>query len=161
MTISRNGIHAVATAGAVALLATVAVAHAQQQSDEKAVAARQGLMKLISWEAGPLFAMAKGDMPYDAALAAENAADLQALAQYAGHKLFLSGTSTDELGDKTRALPAIWQDQDKFEKGFQDLGEQTAIVVAEAGKGQEQLRTAVGDLGKVCGNCHESFRQKD
>ena len=158
MTISRKVFHAVATAGAVALLATVAVAQSQE---EKATAARQGLMKLISWEAGPLFAMAKGDMPYDAALAAENAADLQALAQYAGHKLFLAGTSIDELGDKTRALPAIWQDQDKFEKGFQDLSEQTAIVVAEAGKGQEQLKTAVGDLGKVCGNCHESFRQKN
>lgn len=158
MTISRKAIHALATAGAVALLATVAVAQSQE---EKATAARQGLMKLISWETGPLFAMAKGDLAYDTAVAAEHAANLQALAQYAGHKLFLSGTSREELGDTTRALPAIWEDQDKFEQGFQDLSEQTAIVVAEAGKGQEQLRTAVGDLGKVCGNCHESFRQKN
>ena len=149
----------IAGACAGALFATLAAA--QQSQEEKSVEARQGLMKLISWEAGPLFAMAKGDVPYDAAVAETRAQNLAALAQYAGHSLFLPDTSNAELGDKTRALPAIWEDQPKFEQSFHDLRDQTAVVLAEAGKGADQLRAAVGELGQVCGDCHEAFRQKN
>lgn len=149
--------YAVAAVGAAALLATVAVAQEKSQ-EQKAAEARQGLMQLIVWEAGPLFAMAKGDIPYDAATASVRAENLAALAQYAGHTLFLPGSSTDELGDATRALPAIWENEEKFHQGFEDLREQAAVVVAEAGKGHDQLRAAVGELGQVCGNCHEDFR---
>lgn len=151
--------NAVAAAGAVALLAGIAVAQ-DQSPEEKAVGARKGLMQLFSYEAGPLFGMAKGDVPYDAEQATMRAQNLAALAQYAGHTLFVPASSVDDLPGKTRALPSVWQDQDEFQQNFQGLTDQTAIVVAEAGKGQEQLRAAVGELGQVCGNCHESFRQK-
>lgn len=149
----------IAGACAGALVATLAVA--QQSPEEKATEARQGLMRLIVWEAGPLFAMAKGDMPYDAAAAEVHARNLATLAQYAGHSLFLAGTSTEDLPGKTRALPTVWGNPAKFETGFHNLREQTAVVVAEAGKGADELRAAVGELGNVCGDCHEAFRQKD
>ncbi len=99
-------------------------------------------------------------MAYDAATAEENAKDLNTLAQYGVDALFLPGTSNAEMGDKTMALPAIWEDRERFIHDFEALGEQTANVAAEAGKGQEQLTAAVAELGKACGNCHENFRQK-
>lgn len=159
MLASRKVINGIAAAAATALLATSALA---QSPEEKATATRQGLMKLIVWEAGPLFGMAKGDVAYDAAAAEAHAKNLATLTQYAGLRtLFIPGTSVEELGeDKTAALPAIWQDEDKFHQGFATLRDQAAVVAAEAGKGQEELRAAMGDLGKACGNCHESFRLK-
>ena len=147
-------------AGCSAVLVAGLAAGQDQETLEKAVAARQGLMKLIVWEAGPLFAMAKGDMPYDAAVAEENAKDLNTLTQYGADALFLPGTSREELGEKTAALPAIWQDREKFVHNFEALGEQTEKVAAVAGNGQAELAAAVGELGKACGNCHENFRFK-
>jgi cytochrome c556 len=159
MTISTKAIIGFAAGAAAALGATLAAGQ-DQETLEKAVAARQGLMRLIVWEAGPLFAMAKGDVPYDAAVAQANAKDLNTLAQYGADALFLPGTSRDELGDKTAALPAIWQDREKFVHNFGALGEQTAKVEDAAGKGQDEFTAAVAELGKACGNCHENFRFK-
>lgn len=151
---------AIAAVCSAALLGGLALAQDQEKL-QKAVEARQGLMKLIVWEAGPLFAMAKGDLAYDAATAEANAKDLNTLAQYGADALFLPGTSRAEIGDKTLALPSIWEKQTDFVHNFDALREQTANVAAEAGKGQDQLAAAVGELGKACGNCHENFRHKD
>ena len=159
MTIRRKAVLGFAAGCSAALLASFAAGQDQEML-EKAVAARQGFMKLVVWEAGPLFAMAKGDVPYDAATAEANAKDLNALAQYGADALFLPGTSRAELGDKTLALPSIWEKQTEFVHNFDALREQTTNVAAEAGKGQEQLTAAVAELGKACGNCHENFRQK-
>lgn len=158
----RRAIHGFAATSAVALIAAgLPGAAAAQSLEEKATSARQGLMQLIVWEAGPLFAMAKGDVAYDAQMASTRAQNLAVLAQYAGHSLFLPGTSAEDMPGTSAALPSAWTDQAGFHQGFEDLKSQTAVVVAEAGKGQEQLRAAVGELGKVCGDCHESFRQKN
>src|SRR5690625_11327 len=118
-------------------------------------------MDLIVWEAGPLFEMAKGDIDYDAELATAKAENLAALSRYAGESLFLPESSTEELGDATRALPAIWERQEDFHAAFDDLREKAEDVVANADKGQDELRAAVAKLGNSCGNCHESFRLKD
>ena len=156
----RAAVHAVAAAGAAALLATVAMAQ-EMSREEKAAHTRQGLMNLFSWEAGPLFAMAKGDMTYDAAMATAHAENLAALTRYSPASLFVPGSSTEELGDKTRALPVIWEKLDEFGQAYQMLGERATVLAGEAGKGVDQLRAAAGELGKACGNCHENFRQKD
>lgn len=150
--------HAIIAAGAAALLATTAIA-AGDSKEEKAVEARQGLMELLVWEAGPLFAMAKGDVPYDAEVATTRAGNLVALTTYSPVSLFVPGSSTKELGDDTRALPAIWEKTDQFIEDYQTLGEKAEIVAAEAGKGAEALRAAVGDLGRACGACHDDFRK--
>jgi cytochrome c556 len=159
MTDLRKAVLCIAAGCSAALLSTFAAGQ-DQKVLEGALGARQGFMKLIVWEAGPLFAMAKGDIPYDAEKATENGKDLELLAQYHVAPLFIEGTSNAEMADKTLALPAIWEDPEKFAKGFEALREQTANVAAEAGKGQAELTAAVAELGKACGNCHENFRQK-
>jgi len=156
---SRNA-QLAAALGVAVLLATGTIA-AEETPQETAVKARQGLMDLIVWEAGPLFAMAKGDIAYDAELATTKAENLAALSRYAGESLFLPESSTEELGDATRALPSIWQREDEFHEAFDDLREQAEAVSTAADKGADELRAAVVRLGNSCGNCHEDFRRKD
>lgn len=150
--------NAIIAAGAAILLATTAIA-AGESKEEKAVEARQGLMELLVWEAGPLFAMAKGDVPYDAGAATTRAENLVALTNYSPVSLFVPGTSTKELGDETQALPSIWEKTDEFVKHYETLGEKAQIVAEEAGNGVEALRSAVADLGRACGACHDDFRK--
>lgn len=155
-----RSIQAVAAAGAV--IAVAGFAAAQDQSMlERAIKARQGLMNVHVWESGPLFAMAKGDVPYDAATAEGHAAALNQLTQYEEPRMFVPGTSTADMPGKTRALPAIWERPDEFRQAFDQLQEATTRVAEVAGDGQEALAAAVGDVGKACGDCHQSFREKN
>jgi cytochrome c556 len=159
MTISTKAIIGVTAAAATALLATLAAGQSQDLL-EKAIQARKGAMNIHLWEAGPLFAMAKGDVAYDAEAAAGHATALQALLNYDETRLFPEGSSNAEMGDKTRALPAIWERPDEFHAAFEDLREAVVTLAADAGEGQEAFTAAMGPVGKACGDCHESFRQK-
>ena len=103
-----------ATLGLLALLLpTAAMA---QDAGEKAVQTRQGFMKLVVWEAGPLFGMAKGEVPYDADIAKKHAANLLILSGYPYADLFVDGTSTADMSGKTEALPKIWEATCKRDK---------------------------------------------
>jgi cytochrome c556 len=152
---------AVALFAAVLLGPSIAVTQDKPDAGAKTITARQGYMQLVSWEAGPLFGMAKGKVAYDAEAASAHAANLHALHQYPFPGLFLAGTSKEDRPGKTRALPDIWTDMAKFETAFSNLGKAIDLVAAEAGKGQAELAAAVGELGKACGGCHKPFRAKD
>ena len=132
-----------------------------QDAGEKAVEARQGFMSVVVYEAGPLFGMAKGDIAYDAEAAATHAGNLAAITDYGFPHLFVDGTSMDELGDTTEALPAIWEKPEEFAEAWEALGTRASGVVEVAGDGQEALAAAVSELGKACGNCHDDFRKDD
>lgn len=159
MTIRRNTLIGVAASCTVVLLATAGMAQ-DQKALERAVTARQGLMNVHALEAGPLFGMAKGDVEYDGAVATEHATALGSLTGYDETRMFPAGTSNADMPGNTLALPAIWEQPDKFEQAFEDMRTAATTVAAEAGKGQAELTAAVAELGKACGNCHESFRQK-
>lgn len=152
-----------ATACCLAVLFGVAISSTQARADdgERAIWARQGFMNLVSWEAGPLFAMAKGDMPYDATAAQGHADKLKTLYQYPFTTLFLPGTSKADRPGKTRALPEIWQNRDKFEERFHNERALVAALGEQAANGQPALAAAVSELGKGCGGCHKQFRAKD
>lgn len=152
---------AVAIAACLVAAAAGFAAAQDQGMLERAIKARQGLMNVHVWESGPLFAMAKGDMPYDAEIAAGHAAALNELTQYEEPRMFIPGTSTAEMPGETRALPAIWERPDEFRQAFDQLQEATTRVVEVAGDGQEALAAAVAEVGKSCGNCHQSFREKN
>ena len=151
---------AIALCSAVLLAPTIAMTQAKPDTESKAIETRQGYMKLVVWEAGPLFGMAKGDMAYDAGTAKTHAANLKAISQYPVAGLFMSGSSNADRPGKTRALPKIWEDMDGFGKAFTDWRTAVALVANEADKGQPALAAAVGELGKSCGACHKPFRAK-
>jgi cytochrome c556 len=159
MTLRRKALIGAAAGGLAALVATLAVGQDQKRL-ESAIEARQGAMHIHAWEAGPLFAMAKGDAAYDGEAAAERASALKALLNYDETRLFPEGSSNAEMPDKTRALPAIWEKPDEFHQHFEDLRSAVDTLASEAGKGQEAFVAAMGPVGKACGDCHEDFRQK-
>lgn len=151
----------VALCAAVFLVPTIAMTQDKPDMAAKAIATRQGYMKLVVWEAGPLFGMAKGKMAYDASVAQAHAANLRTVAEYPAETLFMSGTSNADRPGKTRTLPKAWEDAAGFNKAFSDWRAAVTLVANEAGKGQEALAAAVGEMGKTCGGCHKPYRAKD
>ena len=152
------------TFGALALSAalTAPIAGPAQADDaDMATYARQGLMNAMQLNANPLYAVAKGQAEYDAAAAAELAANLKILASYPIPSLFPEGTSKPERPGKTRARPAIWEDSLKFEQDFEDLRFAVAKLADNAEAGPEAFIATVTELGQACGGCHNDFRAKD
>ncbi len=92
MAVARNlkNLGIAALFSAAVLVPTIAAA---QDMEDKAIATRQGYMKLVVWEAGPLFGMAKGEVPYDAEAAKSHAAKLKTISLYPVGGLFIAGTS--------------------------------------------------------------------
>lgn len=141
-------------------LALLSPAFAAQDPMLKAIKARQGEMQLRSFNAGPLFAMAKGDIEYDAELASKLANNLKLMLDLDNSRAWPQGSGTDNYKGKTTALPKIWETYPeaanygkKFEKAVRDLA-------ADAGKGRDALRPRVAALGKSCKGCHDEFREK-
>lgn len=67
--------------------------------------------------------------------------------------------------DVTRALPVIWKDSEKFQKGIQRLAEESEKLarLAKAGD-KEAVMTMIGSSGSYartkigCAECHDTFR---
>jgi cytochrome c556 len=129
-------------------------------ANEKAIKARRGDMQLRSFHAGPLFAMAKGKMPYDAKLASMNAKNLSLLVQMNNGAAWPKGSDNKAYSGKTRARPEIWSNPAVGEKGkaYKDA---VMSLASSAGNGLDALKSSVGDLGKACKGCHDDFRAKD
>ena len=161
MSINNKMLSAMAVCSAVFLGSLIAVTQSHADAEDDAIATRQGYMKLVVWEAGPLFGMAKGKMAYDAGAAITHAANLKAISLYPVAGLFLPGTSKADRPGKTVAKPEIWTDAGKFAKAFDNWQAAVAVVADVAGDGQEALAAAVGELGKTCGGCHKPFRAKE
>ena len=130
------------------------MAHAQ--SPEALVKQRQAKMILQVKYLGPLVAMAQGKVPFNAEIAAQNARYLDVLEEMAWDGFH---ASTKDV--QSRALPAIWEEPDKFKAAQQNL--QSAIntlVVASKTGDEAKVKAAVPAVGKACGTCHDNFREK-
>jgi cytochrome c556 len=134
---------------------------ADAQSADGAIRARRGYMQLISYNFGPLAAMAKGDIAYDAATAEAYAANLSTLAAYDASNLFPEGSSNADKPGDTRALPALWANMDDVGRQLTGFREAVAAISAAAGQGRGALGPAVATLGGTCGDCHDDFRARD
>ena len=133
-------------------------ASAAKDPNEKAIKARQAVMTLQSWYAGPLFNMAKGDLEYDAEMAKSFAAHLDMMANVEGGAMWPPGTDDGAYAGKTRALPEIWSTWPEAGKKAEALSEATAALAAVAGDGLDALRSKIGPVGKACKGCHDDFR---
>ena len=124
-----------------------------------AVKARKAHMQLYAFNLGVLGGMAKGEIDYDADTAQGAANNLAALSTLNQRRYWPPGTSMDELGDETEALPAIWQEGSKAGEIGGQLAEAAANLAAVAGDGQEALGAAMGPVGGACGTCHKGYRK--
>ena len=145
-----------AAAVALALSGMAGVAAAQQKPDVL-VKQRQSAMTLIGKYWGPIAGMASGKVsPYNADVVSRNATYLENLAQ-----MPWDGFHESTKGEKSRALPAAWEQKAKFDELAQRLQSETAKLgqVARA-KDEAGVKQQYAAVGNVCGACHESFREK-
>jgi len=142
-------------AGLAGLLASTPAA-AQFAKPEDAIRYRKAGMTMMATHLGRVAAMANGRVPFDAKAVAENAeiATIISKLPYAG---FIEGT---DKGD-TRALPAIWSENDKFRAAAAKMQDEMAKlnVVAKSGN-VDSIKAAVGAVGQACKACHDSYRKE-
>ncbi|MGM9491627.1 c-type cytochrome [Ideonella sp. YS5] len=150
-------VSAAATAVVAAIgLGTVLPAAAQFQKPEDAVKYRKAAMTVMATHFGRIAAMANGKAPFDPAAAQANAELVAVLSKlpFAG---FIEGTSS---GD-TKAKSEIWSEPDKFKAGASKMQEDVAKLNVAARTGNlEQIKAAVGDVGKSCKSCHDNYRKE-
>lgn len=120
-------------------------------SNDELVAARQQAMKD---DGKALKAALTGATGQDAVTAAQtllqNFTNLPAL--------FKEGSATD----KSQALPIIWTEFDKFSAIFAGDAANAKLMLAAAQSGDTAGYTAAGKaIGASCGQCHQTYRQKD
>jgi len=141
---------------ALALGAGYTLGAIAQVKPEILVKQRQSAMTLIGKYWGPLGGMAQGKVPYDANVVARNAGFLDALS-----KMPWDGFDPSTQGEKTAALPEIWKDGAKFKAAQEFLQGNIVKLVSTARGGDEgAVKAALGDVGKACGGCHNTFREK-
>lgn len=139
-----------------ALGAGYAAAAVSQVKPETLVKQRQAAMTLQGKYFGPLGGMLKGSVPYDASIVARNAGYLDVVSQMPWDG-FAEGTK----GVKSAALPAIWTDAATFKQAQDQLRSAVGTLVTASKSGNEgAVKTAIGDVGKSCGGCHDNFREK-
>ena len=144
---------AAALVGATAILSTPALA--QFQKPEDAIKYRKAAFTVMGQHFGRIGAMANNRVPFDAKVAADNAAIVETMSKlpWAGF-----GAGTDK-GD-TRALPVVWTEQAKFKDGADKMQAEVAKLSAAAKTGNlDAIKTAFGAAGQSCKACHDDFRK--
>ena len=127
-----------------------------QAKPDVLVKQRQSAMTLQGKYWGPLNGMAQGKVPYNAQIVARNAGYLDALTQ-----MPWDGFDPSTKDEKSRALPAVYDDAEKFKENQDRLrGAVGKLVAASKGGDEGAFKAAAGEVGKACGACHENFRAK-
>ena len=146
-----------AAAALVAAVAAVSSLEAMAQAKpEVLVKQRQAAMTLQGKYFGPLGGMAQGKVPYNQSVVQRNAAFLQVLTQ-----LPWDGFDPSTKGEKSAALPAIWEKPGEFKQAAERLENEAAKLAAVSKSGDEAaVKAQIGAVVKACGGCHESFREK-
>jgi cytochrome c556 len=146
---------AVGAALVIALGAVAGVALAQVKPDVL-VKQRQSAMTLIGKYFGPLGGMAQGKVPFDAKIVQRNADYLAALSQ-----MPWDGFDPSTKSEKSRALPAVFEQSDKFKDAGQRMQSEVQKLQQVAKGGDENaIKSQIAAVGKACANCHDDFRQK-
>src|SRR5260221_14472202 len=138
---------------AVAVMSGEALAQAKP---EVLVKQRQSAMTLQGKYFGPMVGMAQGKVPYDAKIVQRNAGFLDNLS-----RMPWDGFADSTKDVKSAALPTIWSESAKFAEAADRLQTEASKLYAVSRSGDEDaVKAQIGAVGKACGGCHESFRQK-
>ncbi len=131
-----------------------------EERAETATVNRQAVFKLLGVNIGAIVGMARGQVPFDAAIAERNARRIAMLATMIPERL--GAMDTREFDVETEALPLIWDNLDEIASKAQNLVE-AANTFADIAAGGNQQETLGGlrSLGGACGSCHDTFRVDD
>ena len=142
----------------LALAATVfsGGASAQFAKPEDAIKYRKSTFTVMATHFGRIGAMANGKAPFDAKVAADNAAVAESMAKLPWAAF---GEGTDK-GD-TKAKAEIWKDAAKFHEGSDKLQAELAKLTVAAKSGNfESVKTAFAAAAGQCKGCHDTFKDK-
>ncbi len=143
----------------------IVVAHVAHGSGNdpllKAIKARHSEMVLRSFNAGPLFGMAKGDIEYDAELASTLANNLLIMTTVNNGRMWPEGSDNEAYPDDSRALPEIWTTYPAIADSGKAYVEAVTALAGVAGNGLGELRSVIGDVGQSCKGCHDDFRAEE
>lgn len=140
---------------AVIGLAAALPAGAQFRNAEQAIKYRQSVMQVQNYHLGRIAAMASGRLPFDAKVAAEDAALLDTIDKLP-FAAFIDGS---DKGGNTNAKPEIWKERAKFDAGVVKLQEEVGKLNAAAKTGnQDAIRAAIGAVGQACKACHDVYQ---
>jgi cytochrome c556 len=146
----------VVAAAVLGVLGAAGGAALAQVKPEQLVKQRQGAMALIGKYFGPLGGMAQGKVPFDAKIVERNARYLDALSE-----MPWDGFDPSTKGEKTRALPALYEQPDKVKEAVQRFqSEVDKLNQAAKGGDENAIKAQIGAVGKACANCHDNFRAK-
>lgn len=145
-----------ATGFAVALGTGMSTQALAQAKPDVMVKQRQAVMTLQGKYFGPLVAVAQGKVAYNAAAVQRNAGFLDNLSRMAW-----DGFDASTKGEKSRALPAVWDNNAKFKEHATRLENETSkLVTLSGGSDEAAVKAQIGAIGKLCGACHDDFRSK-
>jgi cytochrome c556 len=142
---------------ASALAAGVSLEALAQAKPDVLVKQRQAAMTLQGKYLGPIGAMMKGAVPYNADVVAVNATFLENLA-----RMPWDGFVASTQGEKSKTKPAAYTtDAAKFKTAADALESATAKLGAVArARDEAGVRASFGAVAKACGSCHDDFREK-
>ncbi len=122
-------------------------------ADQGMITYRQSVMKAVGGHTGAMAGIVKGEVPFTGDLKG-HARALAELAEIAP-RIFPESSG---VGD-SRALPAIWQKPDEFKKAMTAFQTAAAELNRVAEENPRNVGAALGELGKTCKGCHDSFRK--
>jgi cytochrome c556 len=141
---------------AVIGLATALPAAAQFRNAEAAIKYRQSVMQVQNFHLGRIFAMANGRMPFDAAVAAQDAMILETIDKLP----FVAFIDGSDKGD-TKARPEVWKERAKFDAAALKMQQDVAKLNAAARTGNlDAIKAAAGAVGQSCKACHDDYQAK-
>ena len=145
----------IVTAVAVFGALTGLSAQAQFQKPEDAIKYRQSVFTVMANHLGRVGAMAQGRAPFDAKAAADNAAIVVTMSKLP----FAAFVEGSDKGAPTRAKPEVWKDSAKVKDLAAKMQAEAEKFEAAAKTGNlDNIKTALGDLGKACKACHDDYR---
>jgi cytochrome c556 len=140
--------------------ALLASASTQAQDVDKAIEYRQGALRVMAWQLGPLGDMAQGDIDYDAEAFALRANNLAAVSHLPWEGFIEGSLQGDGHDIETRAQAAIGDDWAGFEERQATFRQEAATLaeMVEAGEEFNALRRQVGAVANSCSGCHDNYR---
>ena len=117
----------------------------------KAIKAREAEMTLRTWNAEPLFDMAKGDVKYDAECAATLANNLLVMTTANNGHMWPKGSDNEMYPDDTEALPEIWSTWPEIANKGQAYVDAVKALAEVAATGLDGLRSKIGAVTMISG----------
>lgn len=152
------GLIAMVSLGSMSVAVSQEAPTAEDQAKE-AILTRQGLFKLMGWNMAPLGAMLRNKAPFDAAVAQKSGERIEALSKMIPDAFTLDTRKFSSV--KTGALEGVWGSKADFTTKANEMTKAAEALVAAAKTGDKaKTLQAAGAVGKACGSCHDSFRQK-